>query len=118
MHCERAALLDWCIATPCRNGGTCMGDSCECPPHFTGRLCETLIQCSTNPCQHSSKCQDFVSITTLSPQVSILMVVEHSLLLKNMTVLLVHCCCFCCYCYHYHHYSYYYWCCYLIICPL
>lgn len=83
VQCERAALLDWCIAKPCRkNGGTCMGDSCECPPHSTGRLCETLIQCSTNPCRHSSKCQDYVS-TTLSLQVLLLAVFRHSLLIKN-----------------------------------
>ncbi|PNF36740.1 Protein crumbs [Cryptotermes secundus] len=59
VHCERASLLDWCIAVPCRNGGTCMGHSCECPPQFTGHACETIVQCSTNPCQHSSKCLDY-----------------------------------------------------------
>ncbi|PSN38075.1 hypothetical protein C0J52_00824 [Blattella germanica] len=59
VHCERAAAPDWCISTPCRNGGTCSVDGCECPPRFTGHLCEVHVQCNANPCQHSSKCQDF-----------------------------------------------------------
>ncbi|KAG8225570.1 hypothetical protein J437_LFUL002087 [Ladona fulva] len=43
----------------CENGGTCLGDTCACPEHTTGRACEALLRCSANPCLHASSCKDY-----------------------------------------------------------
>ncbi|XP_074532634.1 protein eyes shut homolog [Halichoeres trimaculatus] len=48
-----------CQHLPCRNGGTCISDAedwyCECPPLFTGRLCQ-FNACERNPCGHGATC--------------------------------------------------------------
>ncbi len=51
---------DACDPNPCQNGGTCADDdggpSCECPPDFTGDLCETPVAtpCDPDPCQNGT----------------------------------------------------------------
>jgi hypothetical protein len=45
---------------PCQNSGNCTDDIrlpdkyfCECPPDFTGKLCETKVgPCKPNSCLH------------------------------------------------------------------
>ncbi|KAM9364956.1 protein eyes shut homolog [Pholidichthys leucotaenia] len=48
-----------CQHFPCRNGGTCVSHAedwfCECPPLFTGRLCQ-LTACERSPCSHGATC--------------------------------------------------------------
>ncbi|XP_034464842.1 protein eyes shut homolog isoform X2 [Hippoglossus hippoglossus] len=48
-----------CQHLPCRNGGTCVSDAedwfCECPPLFTGRLCQ-FDACERDPCGHGATC--------------------------------------------------------------
>ncbi|CAL8257467.1 unnamed protein product [Lota lota] len=49
-----------CQHCPCRNGGTCVGCDvedwfCECPPHFTGELCQ-FTACQQDPCGHGATC--------------------------------------------------------------
>ncbi|XP_048844777.1 protein crumbs homolog 2-like [Brienomyrus brachyistius] len=46
----------------CQNGGECMVTwndfICVCPSNFTGRRCERLVWCSTDPCPLGSSCVD------------------------------------------------------------
>ncbi|CAL8366776.1 unnamed protein product, partial [Gadus morhua 'NCC'] len=49
-----------CQHRPCRNGGTCVGCDaedwfCECPPRFTGELCQ-FSACQRDPCGHGATC--------------------------------------------------------------
>ena len=67
MNCD--VKVDHCrMATPCKNGGTCLMDGnddqykCICPDGFTGEHCESNIDdCAINPCQNGGTCIDFVS---------------------------------------------------------
>lgn len=38
MACSKS---DPCADTKCQNGGTCIGGACDCPPGYTGTLCQS-----------------------------------------------------------------------------
>ncbi|MBT6431849.1 MAG: hypothetical protein HOK28_02080 [Deltaproteobacteria bacterium] len=75
--CIAPAATGPCLDNPCVNGGICVNDTpdtytCDCPPAFTGELCETpagdepqnpdpeeeLSACETNPCQNGATCTE------------------------------------------------------------
>ena len=44
-------------ACQCQNGGTCSGNTCTCPPGYSGTLCSTCIRpCSTDKSLNTSTC--------------------------------------------------------------
>ena len=57
IECDSAV----CSTLPCHNNGVCNQDPsgsswfCDCPPGFTGPLCERQV-CSANPCLHGGTC--------------------------------------------------------------
>ena len=50
-----------CAIRPCKNGAVCTQHEdngswfCNCPPGFTGSLCERPV-CATNPCRYGGTC--------------------------------------------------------------
>ena len=50
-----------CAIRPCKNGAVCTQHEdngswfCNCPPGFTGSLCERPV-CTTNPCRYGGTC--------------------------------------------------------------
>ncbi|XP_028392609.1 fibropellin-3-like [Dendronephthya gigantea] len=77
-HCE--TKTDKCTPNPCKNNGKCMLDAvedesqelqmndqadssfvCICPPGYTGRLCEIVVNpCNARPCRNGGACMKSV----------------------------------------------------------
>ncbi|XP_078282273.1 LOW QUALITY PROTEIN: protein crumbs homolog 2a [Rhinoraja longicauda] len=53
---------DSCKVVPCHHGGTCIVTwndfECKCPRQYTGRTCEEIVWCRTDPCPSGSHCWD------------------------------------------------------------
>ena len=55
--CQRRLLMEYqgCAASPCASSARCVdspqGFTCQCPPGFTGQVCDVNInECQSNPC--------------------------------------------------------------------
>lgn len=49
------------MPNPCLNNGTCVQKTeftavCECPPNYTGYICENVNPCMSNSCQNGATC--------------------------------------------------------------
>ncbi|XP_051892977.1 protein crumbs homolog 1-like [Pristis pectinata] len=53
---------DTCKPAPCQNGGNCTVTwndfECKCPQQYTGRTCEEIVWCATDPCPSEYRCLD------------------------------------------------------------
>uniref|UniRef100_UPI00398F0D26 protein crumbs homolog 1-like n=1 Tax=Pristiophorus japonicus TaxID=55135 RepID=UPI00398F0D26 len=51
-----------CVSVPCQHGGNCIVTwndfECKCPQEFTGRTCEEIVWCETDPCLAGCHCQN------------------------------------------------------------
>ena len=61
-----------CLNNPCLNNGKCVQTGstsavCQCPPSFTGFICDRANPCGQNPCLNNGTCNvNFDSATTSS----------------------------------------------------
>ncbi|EGD78969.1 hypothetical protein PTSG_11806 [Salpingoeca rosetta] len=63
---RECSLIDYCANDPCQNNATCVSSTqlltfvCNCPPGFTGTMCEYADACGLlgdqNPCAPGSQC--------------------------------------------------------------
>lgn len=56
----------FCQPGNCRNGALCLEDTtsstgyrCACAPFYSGRNCQTLLNCSSQPCKNGGTCRSF-----------------------------------------------------------
>lgn len=49
-------IVDPCANITCLNGGTCVNGTCNCPPGYSGTLCEDYDPCATVTCLNGGTC--------------------------------------------------------------
>lgn len=68
-HCLPFFGIDFFVADPCQNGGTCLDDigdyTCLCVNGFEGKQCDIDIdECLSNPCHNGATCNQYVDSYT------------------------------------------------------